>query len=1613
MKNLYTLLAFILLTGLNSFGQGTVDYQTRSKFYLGFNFGGTYHSNTEVDVNRLYRGGAGFTFGYSFGMKPGNLLSVDLQARYLLAAYRGASDSKYTLNSNTNDILNLNEPALQPVLDYENAYGYYVPNFHTWVNDWSLELKLNTNRLRERTGWNFFVLGGVGTTKYGTRIDFYDNTSAGQVKLEDDLFETKQSIISYETPIVKKRDWMPSLGAGIERQITPNAAFQLMGRMTWTRNNDFDGLANSFSGQASNSNDRYHYASAGIKVYLRGRTNNYVNEDDDPIVRPNPNPPVQGRMPVARFTTPNSSPITVSFSSYGVVALVQNVAGKQNITLTQNGQAVNNYSYNANTDKLNFNSQLVPGQNTFNITAVNNFGQAQDQTIIIYNPQVNTVNPPIVTITNPNSNAVTVQNSIYNFASTVLNVDGKQNISVFVNGNNQANFSYNTINNAVTLAINLIQGKNVVTITGTNSVGTDSETAEIIYRKPITAGPPPIVTILTPSANPFQTTLNSANVEATISNVSNKNNISVLINGASTNNFNFNINSGQINFVTNLIQGNNVVEVKAVNQFGQDAASTLIIYQPVQNVQLPVVAITSPANMSVYSVPIASIQGSALHVDSQSNVTVLINGQSTNNFSFNTGSKLVVFNAPLINGNNSIQIIGTNGDGQDQAQINVVYNKPIIKTPPVVNIIDPSVNNKTYSVSAITAKATVLNVSNKSNITVKVNGISTNNFSFNANSNLVTVPLNLNSGANILSVFAANNDGTDSDQKTILYKKVVTLNPPTVNFVNPNTSPVTVSTSNYIVTAATTNISSKSQIVLKQNGTVVNGNSYSFSGSTISFASALVTGNNIFEVSVTNTAGTDSKTTSIIYKKVVVPCTKPTIGYVAPAPNSTVSTAAQVIEAQVNNHIAGTVVNLKLNGASVGSMAFNSITQIAKKSVTLNQGTNTLEVTVSNSCGTNKSTFILYYKNTTPCNAPVVTLKSVAGTVSSSSYNLSGTVSNITSTNQVKLLLNGVAKPVNLTNGNISANLILKSGINNIVVTGTNACGNDAKTIVVNYTPCLKPLVKMTSGASTVSSSTYLLSANVTNTTNKNQVTVKLNGISVPFSLVANKLTANLNLKIGNNAIVVSVQNLCGKDSKSATVNYSPCQPVKLSMVKPSSSSVSTKTSTYQIVAKFSGDLQKQGTSVKLNGNSIPFNFNTTLNTITVNASGLVNGINSVLITANGTCGKDVLNYKITANTCVPPTVNVLASGSQKITTVKSLNYSYSAIVSGMTSKTGITLKLNGRSVSFNYSVNTGKLSAQLTLKEGTNTIVLSAANTCGNASKAITVNANTCVTPKLTAITPRITTTTDKSSQLLTVAAVGVNSVNEVTVKLNGVNIKKSLNRGKISVSATNLKIGLNTVVVSVTNRCGTSSVTYRITRKTCAKPVIKQLSNATKVTVLTFPYLATVTGVPSKASISLKVNSKAVPFTYNTKTGRVSATLSLVEGKNTVLLTSNNNCGNSTKSHTITATTCKTPEIKVGYPTNTSITTANTTFSLIAIGINVSQSDIKVTNNGATIPFSFNSTTGKITVAVANMSSGINRIKIKGSNACGNSQIEYVITYTGTSNKRSGGGSSPQKRN
>ena len=1590
MKKLYTLIIIVLFSAFGANAQSKVSYNN-SKWFLGLNAGGTYHSNTEVDVNTRYRAGLGFTLGKSFNMEEGNFFSWDFRFRYLHANYRGLSKSKYNLDSTNTQILNLGSTLDQ----YQQAYGYYVPSFNAKVNDFSLELQLNTNRLRERTGWNLYVFGGIGLTHYKTAVDL---TELGSVKPEDELFDKPDFTTGYETKAVERVEVMPHFGAGIDRQLGPNVSFGIMGRMSWTRHNDFDAMPNNMDGSLSTLNDRYHYVSAGFKFYL-GRGERTKPTQTGTVVDPVTTPVGNGsgnqtpQRPIVDFTNPSHSPITVSNPNFHIDANVFYVSGSNNITFKQNGYTNQSFSYNANTDEFDANVILQSGQNIFEIIGVNNAGSDQKTTIIILKiPEVEEVNPPIVTITSPAQGGMVVSNSVYAFSSTILNVDGKSSTSMVFNNGTYTNYTYSTNTKVLTTTLNLNEGVNTITVNGVNSDGQDSKTTTIIYRKPKEVQPP-VVTISNPSLSPHTIEINSFTVVGTVLNVDAKANIEVRLNGNSTSNFSYNTTNKQVQVpLTNLVLGVNMISIKGTNSVGQDIASTTLIYRLPKTPKPPVVTFVnpgiSPTEVYVNSYPVVA---KVLYVNSANDITVKVNGSLITNFNYSTSSDLVNFTAVLSFGANIIEVKGVNPDGEDIKTTTIVYKRPIVvEQKPIVTITNPSVDNVIYEVENIVVNATVLNVINASNIEVKFNGITTTNFTFNSATKVLTLPVNLVDGSNSVFVKGTNNAGVDSKTRLIIYKLPVVPTPPTVTFTNPPVTPFNVSNPLFLMTATTTHIDVKSQIVLKVNGYIIPSNQYAFSNNTIQYNMTLNAGSNVFEINVNNTFGSDSEL-AIVNLEVAEPCTAPTVGYIAPQPNSTVTDENVIIEAQINNYIPGTVVELFHNGVSVGNMNYNAMTSVAVKPLVMLSGSNAFVVKVSNSCGNNQSAFILILKPANiPCDEPVIsTSQIISSPTDDEVYDFTFEVENISGLNDLVATLNGVVIPVTNTNGSsfLIDNAPLSVGVNTVIVNAVNNCGKDEYTYSVTRNECDQPIISITSETS-VNSNSYLFTGIVTQIGDQNNITVTVNGkeVNFKFNSVTGVISADVNLQNGNNIIQV-VANGCEEIEEDFSINYTePCIAPIIDMT----SSTTSVSSAYILAGTVSN---ATAVEVTLNGNSVPVNFNALTGVLVVNCE-LNEGDNVFEIKGIG-CEVSVMSTNVVYTApCISPII--------KFVTVKKYKnnaYPLKVLISNVDVASDITLKVNGQITPFAFS--NGVLTATLVLTEsGADVEII--AKTCDEVSDTMHVDyLSPCVAPvvKISKLSQTVSSNLngDNTVKYSLVAQVSSANAGGVVVTVNGTVVTSSYNAltGLLTANFPVIE-GVNTVVITATG-CETTTTTQSFTYETeCVPPVIT-LTSASASTVSTYTLAGSITSIDAASDVSVKLNGNIVSPTYNTVTGILVASFTLVEGSNTIIVTANG-CESVSKTLNVTYTApCVAPVVKISKLSQTVSSNLNgdntVKYSLVAQVSSANADGIVVTVNGTVVTSSYNALTGLLT---ANFSviEGVNTVVVTAT-GCETTTTTQSFTY------------------
>lgn len=1161
MKKLLLFCFNLLLFSNFLIAQGKLDYDHDSKWFWGFNYGGTWST---ADVNYKLHNGWGITLGKSFNYNYGKVFSFDIRGRYLRGTWYGQNTDTSHFASNYSGIFS------HEGMNYKDSLGFTIYNHKTTTNRLALELVIHANRIREKTGWDPYIFGGVGLTWYETKSNIIDGNSfdLNPIYQYDSTINYNVSSLKalhdneYETSVSSfKPAFMPSLGFGLGYQIGKRVSIGIEHKTTFTMRDEWDGLIKN----SQYKQDLYHYSGGYIRFQIRGgerEERTHQTHTPDPVTT-NPNPinptptPENRQLPIVTYTNPSTSGTVVNSPNYTIRAEIKYVDGRNNISFKQDGQINTNFSF-SNGTQLASNVILHEGNNVFVTTGTNQFGTDSEETIIIYKKQTGI--PPIVTILNPKSNPERVSNQTFNFKGTVLNVNNAGQVSMTFNGQNFTSFTFNPTNKEVVATLNLREGSNVVVLNGTNEFGADSKTGNIIFEKPATL-PPPIVTIINPTSNPHTVNDKNFNLESTVLNVSTNAQVKVVVNGKNTNNFTFDASTHKVNVPLTLNSGTNTILIKGTNTVGSDEKSTTIILRESAVILPPVVKFINPSS-NPYSSTIGTygVLATVLNVADKSAIQVIINGSSISNFNFNPSNKEVSFNVNLIEGNNLIKITGTNTAGTDSKDQTILYKKPATILPPIVNFIDPNENPKNVNLSNYTLKASVLNVNGSQEIQVKMNGNLIQNFNYNSVTKTIDFSVVLLEGANSFDVKAENSAGQDSKSTTIIYRKPDVVKPPFVKFVNPSVPGSVVKNSAYSVKATVENVTSISGIQVERNGTVLNSNEFTFDASTkeVSFNNTLISGLNNFKITGTNSAGSHNATTTIKYETLIVPCKSPKISWITPMTNNMEYTEANInIKAKINGVINSSQIKLILNGVSqnnftydAGNISFNGM---------LIENNNTIEIIAKNDCGEIKESRSVIYKKQAPCNLPTLTLVRPEKKLNTSSnkINIYATVTNIVSKEQITVKLNGVVQAFNFdqTNNSISAVISsLKVNFNKIEINVTNECGSASDYWSAIYMPCDAPTVFKISANiednTTTTVESFEMRLGTTVISSQNQITCTNNGENIDFSFdeTTKEIIIKSTLVKGTNALVVKVTNSCGSN----LLNYNITKIEDKNIIKPS-----------------------------------------------------------------------------------------------------------------------------------------------------------------------------------------------------------------------------------------------------------------------------------------------------------------------------------------------------------------------------------------------------------------------------------------------------------------------------
>ena len=1323
MKKIYILFALLIGMGSLLAQRPKTEYETDSKWFIGLNAGGIWHTS---DVKNKTQLGWGFMVGRSFNYNYGTPVSFDLRMRYLRGFWVG-QDKDISLVSATDNGLN---GTMDPAVNYfKQDTATIVRNFQNDQHRIGLELAIHANRLRERTGLDLYVFGGIGINWWQAYGDVLNNTDTAAfmydyASLNNDFSNsainglqdgTYESALNGSTKSGYNVTWMPSVGIGIGYQVGPRFQVGIEHKTTFTRTDLWDGKDYDANGNPSGQNDIYHYSGIYLKFNIRKRrqkdTDNTTVVPTPPVTPVNPITPTC-IPPTVNVVDPFRSEYTTQATSHQIRADISNIEGAHQIAFKINGQFNTNFVYDAATGRFQSNVMLNPGQNSVEILVTNTCGTAEDRRIILRDvPQ--SMAPPIVSYQNPPYSPYETELSVFPLSAQVLNVDNRSQIQMTLNGANIAAFSFNSTSKAVSAQLSLNEGNNVVVITGTNQAGTDSKQT-VLIRKRQQLRQPPVVNFVNPVVNPTEVNQNQASILATVLHVDNKQNIVVRVNGIALNQsqFDFNSSSNMLAFTANLVEGANTVSVRGTNDVGMDEKSTTLIWKRAIVELPPIVAFLDPIENPKYvTTPSYFVRARVQNVSSAAQINVWVNNVPTTNFTFNPSSQEVQLQTGLVGGANSFTVRGTNSAGMDEKSTTIIYRVSNPINPPVVNIISPLGNPAESSSPTAAVQATVLNVPSQQQISVFVNNQPLSVFAYNAQTHVVSFNAQLNEGLNSVRVVGTNQAGSAEDIQNIRYTKVVLIQPPVVTFVQPNPSPEEVQNSGYEMRATVQNVSMKNQILVRLNGAMVNPNAYSFNNATkeVVYNANLVLGSNVFEVTGSNTAGSDSKSAIVNFKKPEVACDKPVVNFNQPSSNTlTVDQQQLTIGVTIQHVTSANQVVVTLNGSVVNNLAFSTSTRVLSGSINLSEGMNAIEIVATNRCGsTRASRSINYIPAQAPCVPPSIsrinpvnqTIQVQEGTVS-----VMAAVVNIEEASGVEVQVNGstVASNFDAASHLVSASVNLSEGTNIILITVENECGQSSTQWKVQYAGCKSPVINLStsSGAGNITDNPlFNLTGNIENVDNSQNIQVTHNGSNVNFiyNPLNDAFSANINLVEGLNTIVVNATSRCGGDQKTFTTNYKPAvtiNPPVVNITNPANSPHQTTVPNMTVVASVLNVTQASQISVTVNGNQTQFAYNNSLQQVQFNQNWY-GGANVIVVTATNEAGtaSDTKTVIYAKPVVIKPPVITFTNPVSNPHVVTENQYTVTGYVTNITSVNQVQSLLNNNPFAqFNPSISNGQL---------------------------------------------------------------------------------------------------------------------------------------------------------------------------------------------------------------------------------------------------------------------------------------------------------------------------------
>jgi len=1029
-----------------------------------------------------------------------------------------------------------------------------------------------------------------------------------------------------------------------------------------------------------------------------------------------------------------------------------------------------------------------------------------------------------VDITNPPLSPHTTRSPTFNVRATVKHVSSPMDIEFTVNGYRETfNFSKKDFRSVIKLQ----PGNNEVVITASNAAGTATDVANIFYEVQGGSGSGtnpayPTVDITNPSYDNFKTDQEQFRVRAELRNVYSRNDIELSVNGYEINQFDF--RNGALSANVRLVNGRNVVRIGARNQDGYASDEKTIILEEEYYGNPPQVDITKPSvNPYATNRQQVTIEARVYNVDRKQDIRYTVDGYESNNFDFNNGVLYATLNVNAYK--TVVNISANNQQGQASDEVTILWEEEEIETinKPVVTITstsNPTADPFDPTNCKSTIIATILNINDRNDIEMWLNGRAYTGFDFNTSTQVFQATVQLAQGNNLIRVKASNTAGTDEDTSRtegcdVETEKVL----PIVDITEPSRNNEKYQDELVTVKAKVKHVVSKGDITFELNGARLSNFSYNKFTEEVSATVTLREGNNTVLIEAVNRDGKDSDQVNLIYRKIQM-ARLPVVNIETPKNNTTVTEAGVELIAKILHVDAKSDVDIFLNGRSIKNFSFDQQTKRVKANFNVERGNNTIRVVGNNSSGSDEASINVKYTPIVAKRPRVDITKPSNGVVNSTTVSLIASVDNVDSKQDIEVTLNGSnISAFDFYQGRVTATIKLQMGNNTIKVKASTDGGSDQDQVTVVYEKprAVLPIVDIRTprNNSSTKETSIKVTATIKNVNSKQDVKLLINGRAYKnFNFQRGTLTANVKLSIGNNTIKVIGENKDGQDQDQVNIEYRrPKQPPVVKITSPKNNQTFNQTKV-NITASISNVTNKRDITMTLNGTKQSFNYRNGILSSSVN---LKNGKNTLIIKGSNLDGSDedrlTMNYKPVI-LVKKPNVYFTAPAKPGAKASKA-KYIIKATVENVTSKGNIILKLNNKKLTkFSFNKRTGELKATVTLNNGKNNLSLEATNVSGKDQATSNVLYQRILQdkplPKVT-ITSVSNPTVDpfdpsKAKSTIIAKLENVSSKRDITFLFNNKEISNfsySKRTGTLQVTL-DLKKGTNTFTVKAKNKNG-----------------------------------------------------------------------------------------------------------------------------------------------------------------------------------------------------------------